>query len=456
MAEGTRFDRSAVARWSAAACGAAALVGLLWPVRGEAWVPLGGTLGLDQRDFRVHRNFTGPEADNSTATHPDYPGADGVVLAIWKAAAEWGSEPHGTGQGDPSQPFGLGSGGANFDFVYQGLAPDPGDTNDNVVSELVGGGGGTLAFTELPIDNGWRIRFYSGAAQWDDDPTGPSPGGKDLQGVATHEFGHALGLAHTLVSGATMRTNATGTLTYMRSLHPDDIAGVQGLYGVRSATKPHVERYELGPGGAVALHGERFAPTGNRVWFTPASGGDGTPLEAGPVDSTAGGTRIDLTLPAGVGAGDVVVRIPGSDGAALSNAFPFDPANDPCRTPESYGVAKTTSTGGQVLLSWSGFPSASTGDFAITATGGPPNAVGVLFYGAGEAASPFMGGTLNVAPPYVRARPMRFNFLGSAGASVPVDASLEGRTRWYQLWFPDANDPFGVGLSDGLRVTFCR
>ena len=454
MAQGRESETRSLGRWSAALCGAGLLVGLLWPAQSEAWVPLGGTLSLDQRDFRIHRNFTGPEVDNSTATHPDFPGADGVVLAIWKAASEWGSELRGSGQADPTQPFGLGSGGANFEFVYQGLADSPGGTDDNIVSQIDGGGGGTFAFTELPIDNGWRIRFFSGAALWDDNPFGP-PSGKDIQGVATHEFGHALGLAHSLSPGATMRPNATGTLTYMRSLHPDDIDGVQALYGQRSPQKPHIESYELGDGGSIAILGENFAPTGNLVWFTPAAMGDGTPLQAGPVDSSAGGTRIDLALPAGAGQGDVVVRVPGSDGAALSNAFPFDPTQDPCRIPSSFGVAKTTSTGGLVELSWAGFPSATTNDFRILAEGGPPNALGVLFYGSAEASIPFMGGTLNVAGPYRRAFPLRFNFLGIGTTTIPIDATLVGRTRLYQLWFPDAGDPFGVGLSNGLRVNFC-
>jgi len=430
-------------------------MGLYWPTRGEAWVPLGGTLSLDQRDFRVHRNFTGPEADNSTLTHPDYPGADGVVLALRKAAAEWGSEVHGTGQGDLTQPFGLGSGGANFDFVYQGLASSPGATNENVVSEIVGGGNGTLAFTEIPIDNGWRIRFFSGAAQWNDNPAGPPAGGKDLQGVAVHEFGHALGLAHSFSDGATMRSNVIGSLTYMRSLHPDDIAGVQALYGARAATKPHIDRYELGSGGLVTVIGERFSPCCNELWFTPVGFGTGAPIKVDSLPSSAGGTRIDLTLPPNVGPGDVVVRIPGSAGSALSNAFPFDPANDPCSVPVAFGVAKPTSTGGLVELSWVGFPSATTNDFSITTSGGPFSTVGVLFYGHGEASTPFMGGTLNVAGPFVRVRPVRFNFIGSAGVSLPVDPTMIGRTRWYQMWFPDAGDPFGVGLSDGLRVTFC-
>jgi Matrixin len=427
----------------------------LWPARGEAWVPLGGTLGLTQRDFRVCRNFTGPEADNATATHPEFPGATGAVLAIWKAAVEWGSELHGTGQGDVSQPRGLGSGGANFDFTFQGLATSPGGTDDNVVSEISGGGGGTLAYTEIPIDNGWRIRFYAGAANWDDGPGAVVAGGTDLQGVATHELGHALGLSHSFVSGATMRPNTVGDLVYMRSLHADDIEGVQALYGARSASKPHVETYDVGSPAGLAIFGTGFAAAGNEVWFTPAGLGDGTPVTVAGLAATAGGTRLDLSVPAAAGPGDVLVRVPGNDGAALSNAFPFDPARNPCPVPVPYGVAKTTSAGNEVHLGWTGFPSAATDDLVIRANGAVFNTSGVLFYGHGAAAAPFEGGTLNVAGPYVRVRPVQFDFVGSAAVRVPVDPALAGGTRWYQIWFRDPGDPFGVGLSDGLRVTFC-
>ena len=144
-------------------------------------------------------NFTDTQANNNITPHANFPGADGAEMAIWKGCIEWASLLHADGDGDTHQPFGLGSGGANFDAFYNGLATASGGTNGNTHSELGGGSGGTLAFTETPIADGWRIRYYSNWT-WHDGP-GPVNVGVDLQGVAAHEYGHALGLGHSTASG---------------------------------------------------------------------------------------------------------------------------------------------------------------------------------------------------------------------------------------------------------------
>ena len=125
-------------------------------------------------------------------------------MVIWKACVEWGSDRHGGGLGDPLQPGDLGSGGANFDPTFQGQATSIGTTSENIHSQVAGGQSGVLAFTEWsPFGNGWRIRYYQ-AWSWADGPGSPTLGQVDLQGVACHEYGHALGLGHSTVSGATL------------------------------------------------------------------------------------------------------------------------------------------------------------------------------------------------------------------------------------------------------------
>ncbi len=439
---------------------AGALLGacaLFFAGTGDAYTFLGGSLDLTQRDFRIQNNFTNPEANDNLVPHPDYPGATGAVMAIWKGVAEWGSELHGSGGGDSMQPGGLGSGGANFDASYQGLVNAPGGIDDNIISVIPGFGGGLIAYTELPISDGWRIRFYETPSIWHDGP-GTIPGGqsdKDIQGVAAHEYGHALGLGHSTVAGSTMKGGSSGNQLSLRSIEPDDIAGLQALYGVASALKPSIRSYSL-ENGNVVIDGVNFAAFGNEVWFTRASGtGDGTPVMTTNVSSSNGGTRLVATIPAEAGAGDLLVKLPGGANDALSNAFPFDPVLGYCPPPITHGVAKTTSIGTVPTMRSFGTPSIFYGGFGLETQGGVPNALGILFYGSSPATQAFMGGTLYSRGPFVRDQVFTLGMFGDLWLPLSIDPSMVGTTRYYQLWFQDSGDAFGVGLSNGLEVTFC-
>lgn len=426
----------------------------------RAYTFLGGALDLGQRDVRVHLNFTDPEAIDDTRTDPNFPGATSVALCVWKAAAEWGSLRHGDGHGDPTQPpsasplSGIGSGGANFDATWQGLAAGIGGPDDNIVSQISGASGGVLAFCETPIADGWRIRVYADAAVWHDEPQGAPQlaGHKDLQGVLTHEYGHALGLGHDGIDpAATMFPSAAGSANALRSIEGDDRNGVQALYGIAAAGKPRLDGYELLGGGLVRLLGANFAPSGNEVWFTRVGAAtDGTPAKVAGLASN--GTSIDLQLPVDAGAGDVLLKLPGNDGASLSNAFPFDPAQAPLPAPQLYGVGKTNSLGLVPRLVVHGRPRVSTGDFALGLENARPDAPGVLFWGLAPNSAPFLGGTLYVLRPLRRETTFRCDFGGSAYVPLAVTPALVGTVRRYQMWYADPGASFNAGLSDAVVV----
>jgi hypothetical protein len=435
-----------------AALGAACL--LVAPREGHGYTTIGGSLSLSQRDVRVFDNYTMATANNNTTPDANWPGYTGVEMATWKGCVEWGSNLHGgNGLGDPTQT--VGSGGANFDASWQGNANGIGTTNENVHSMISGCSGGVLAFTETPISDGWRIRYYE-CWTWQDGPGAPS-GGIDMQGVACHEYGHALGLGHSAVGGATMYPSITGTGSVQRSIEADDMAGVQFIYGVKSASKPKINGVSVSA-GSVTLTGVNFSATGNEVWFTQAgTGGTGNPIKVTGVNSN--GSTITVTIPATAGKGDVLVRNNGTGHSNLSDAWPIDPGSGPSCGVAQYCTAKISSTGFPASISWAGTPSFAAQNFFLNSfNGGVPTVPGVYIYSdAGSAATPFINAFLCVAPPIVRGPGHVYDAFGTVTVPIPIDVSQIGSHRWFQFWFRDTTHPdgTGAGLTDAVDVTFC-
>ena len=137
--------------------------------------------------------------------------------------------------------------------------------------------------------------------------------------------------------------------------------------------------------------------------------------------------------------------------AVLPAAYSFDAARV-----IGYCTAKLTGQGTLPVIGFSGSPSVTTGDFAITLSNALPNKTAQYFYGTAQSTIPLFGGTFCVGGSVVRG-PLSSTNAGSF-ASVPfvVQASLVGAKRYFQWWFRDPLDPAGAGrgLSDGLEVEF--
>lgn len=309
------------------------LIGTLTaPADTGAFSLIGHNLGIGQRDFRVFNNFTAAQANNNSATHANFPGQVGAVMAIWKGHVEWASVHYaGDGAGDTTQSV-LGNRQANFDNIFQGLATSTGSIGQNIHSEIGGSSGGVLAFMQGG-GSGWWVRYYQGWT-WQDGPNSVTSG-IDLQGVATHEIGHTLGLGHSNVSGATMLPSISGTGQAQRSTNSDDKAGLQSIYGVMSATKTEITSIagSSAIGGVLTITGLNFSTSANNdIWFTKANSA-GIPQKVTNLTGTAGGTQIAVTIPGGITDGELMVRNKdGSGGAFISNAWPLDlgaPVGDP-------------------------------------------------------------------------------------------------------------------------------
>jgi matrix metalloproteinase-14 (membrane-inserted) len=132
---------------------------------------------------------------------------------------------------------------AAFRFQYDGTSTVTSNTFDslNVVMFRNASSGSAIA-TAYWWSSGSRIIdadivFWDGAFQFFTGSTGCS-NGFYIEDIAAHEFGHALGLGHSAITGATMAPSVSSCASGNRSLHADDIAGVEALYPPSLPTAP--------------------------------------------------------------------------------------------------------------------------------------------------------------------------------------------------------------------------
>jgi hypothetical protein len=124
---------------------------------------------------------------------------------------------------------------SSFMFSYAGVTTQTTNTNDgiNVVMFRNAASGSALA-TTYSWFSGTRIIdadivFWDGGFQFVSGSGGCS-GSFFIEDVATHEFGHALGLGHSAVAAATMYPSISTCSQQSRTLDADDVAAVLSLY----------------------------------------------------------------------------------------------------------------------------------------------------------------------------------------------------------------------------------
>ncbi len=432
----------------------------------QGWSTIGGSLSQNQRDFRVFNNFTGSSDNDNQTADPQFPGYQGADMAIWKGCIEWSSIAHGDGTGDPTQPL-LGSSGANFDPSFQGNATGTGGTNDNTHSQLSGSNGGVLAYCETPINNGWRIRYYEGWA-WSDGPgnVNSSAGNIDLQEVSCHEYGHALGLGHSTVGGATMFASYSGGVAG-RSISSDDQAGCRAVYGNMSGTKPTITGVGIG-GNNITVTGTGFDSTGNQIWFTQAgAGGNGTPVKV--TNLTSNGTQISATIPGNAGPGDILVRRNNTGHGGLSNPWPSDLQDNGggggCNDPQVYCGTSPNSVGPGATIGFTGSASQSTNDFQLNCSGLVPGTPGLFFYGPNQTAVLLGEGVRCVDGQLTRLDVQVADILGTVVKPINwfgppflfgTGAVAPGDDVNFQYWYRDVpGGPSGYNLSSAVELTLC-
>jgi len=152
--------------------------------------------------------------------------ANAVEAAILEGATAWATQTN-----------------ASFGFSYAGRSSHTTLTNDavNLVIFRNASSGSTIATTYYWYNSSGLldadIVFWDAGFDFFSGSSGCASGFY-IEDVAAHEFGHALGLGHTNVGGATMYPSISYCSTGPRSLHADDIAGLEALYPPSSQSSP--------------------------------------------------------------------------------------------------------------------------------------------------------------------------------------------------------------------------
>lgn len=255
-------------------------------------------------------------------------------------------------------------GTANFNFTYVGQTVttnvNSSDSNNAVfyLNQNSGGPAAATTFTSSvgPSFVGFDMVFWQsnngGAFFW--NGVGDSTGAQtDIIGIAVHEFGHALGLDHTTSPGATMQASFSGTGLPFRTIAPDDIAGVQSIYGANpSLSNDPVINDVQPPDGPLTGGNEVFITGDNFTWTSDtALTINGSPWFNYSVENCS---TIRIAAMPGNPAGPVSIGVSNSLGSVTLNSAYFYGSAEPVVTGLTPN-AGTTAGGTPITINGSNF-----------------------------------------------------------------------------------------------------
>jgi hypothetical protein len=283
-----------------------------------AYSTTGTTWGGASASYRVNANFTDASAGTTQAQ----------IDAIRAGADVWKNEA-----------------ALPFSFSYAGTTTVATVAYDGVNSVFYenSDGGGALAVCYYWSIGGttqqFDIRFFD---RWDAGgpydfvwATNPTSTQFDIQSVAAHEFGHALGLDHSTVLAATMYPSVSAGSTANRTLDLDDVVGAQSLYG---AVMPTIDSVSPSSGFAagletVTINGTGFGISDLYVFFAGQPASD---------VAWASPTQLTCKTPPALGAmGPVTVTVcSGGQCANLPGAYTYEMLKPVNATPARGAVTR--------------------------------------------------------------------------------------------------------------------
>ena len=215
------------------------------------------------------------------------PMADPFYANVSSFPAAVGTQPQVEAALRDAQDIWATEGLAGFSFDWGGATARTSFSADGVFisqysSQAVAGG--TLAVSQ---SWGWGDemtecdqRYYRangfGPIDWSADPNGASVFEIDLEHTAIHEYGHCAGLDHSSNANAIMYASTTGGMgPGDRHLHPDDVAGLQSMYGAVQGSSLNLALNGSVITGQPHSYTVTGANPGERVYLLYSEGGVG-------------------------------------------------------------------------------------------------------------------------------------------------------------------------------------